>query len=244
MLEVRRLSKRFGGLTALDAIDLTADRGEVVAVIGPNGAGKSTALRIVAGLLSPSSCERLAVDGHEVGALPAHRRRRLGVALVEQLPRRFTSMTVREDVAVGAIFGMPDDRSSALLAADEALERVGLAGERDLPVTALSLPRQRALALARALAGRPRLLLLDEPAAGLSAGDLQRHLALVGALRAEGLAIVWVEHLVSAVAAAADRVVMLDGGRVLAEGRPAHVLRDETVVRAYLGHRWGERGAS
>jgi ABC-type branched-subunit amino acid transport system ATPase component len=210
----------------------------VQAVIGPNGAGKSTLLQLVAGLLAPTA-GRVLLGGEDLTGLAPHAIRRLGVATVRQTPRPLTSMTVRDDVAVGARFGtrggrLPD--GAALAEADEALALVGLAGHGDRPSAELSLHERRLLELARAVAGRPAVLLLDEVMAGLSPGEVDEAVAVVRRVRGErGVTVVWVEHVLRAVTALADVVAVLVAGRVLAAGPPDEVVRDPRVVEAYVG---------
>ncbi len=238
LLSLAGMTKRFGGLPAVDRVDLDVPEGQILAVIGPNGAGKTTLLSLVAGALTPTACRRFTLAGQDLRGLPVHRIRRAGVGTLRQTPTRFLSMTVREDVAIGARFGgrVPLGHGQALAAADRAVTEAGLAARSDDPVTSLTLHQARLLGLARALAGDPKLLLLDEPLAGLSSGELEEALAVLRRLRDErGVTIVWVEHVMPAVDALADRVVVMDVGRILADGAPASVRRDPAVIAAYLG---------
>ncbi len=239
LLEVRGVTKHFGGLPAVDGIDLEVAAGEIVAVIGPNGAGKSTLLQLVNGLLPPTSAQRIALDGVDLRDAKPHRIRRTGIATVLQTPRMFPSMNVRDNAALGARFAGPrtggDPRPAAEVAM-RVLERLGLADRADAAVAELTLHDKRLLDLARALAGTPRLLLLDEVMAGLNPTEVDRFLTVVRGIRDElGIAIVWVEHIMRAVTDLADRVVVLQAGRVLAEGSATEVLRDRRVIEAYLG---------
>jgi len=238
ILELIDVGKRFGGLPAISGLSLKVDEGEIVALVGPNGAGKTTLLRMVGGLDSPTS-GTIRFQGDDIGRRPPHRVRRAGVAMVLQTPRVFAGMTVRENVAVGAMFGSaggPVSSVSALALADEALGFVGLHGRADESVGTLNLHQQRFLELARALAGRPRLLLLDEVMAGLNDTELQASIDIVRTARDElGVSVIWVEHLMRAVMSLASRVVVLHFGRVLADGEPEVVMRDPQVVAAYLG---------
>jgi ABC-type branched-subunit amino acid transport system ATPase component len=214
------------------------DDGEIVAVVGPNGAGKSTLLKTIAGLQRPTSGSvRLA--GESIVGLPAHRIRRKGVAMVMQTPRTFTSMTVLENATLAAMFGsghgVVGEREARRRAA-EALAFVELAERADHPVTRLNLHQQRFLELAKALAGRPRLLLLDEVMAGLTDTELAASVRIVRRVRdAFGTTIVWVEHVMSAVIELAERAIVLNFGKVLAEGPPEVVMRNAEVIDAYLG---------
>jgi ABC-type branched-subunit amino acid transport system ATPase component len=238
ILELVDVGKRYGGLPAVQDLSLTVDEGEIVALVGPNGAGKTTLLRMVSGLAPPTS-GTIRFLGESIGRRSTHRVRRAGIAMVSQAPRVFAGMTVRENVVVGAMFGAPGGpiaEPEARARADEALGFVGLAGRADDEVGTLNLHQQRFLELARALAGRPRLLLLDEVMAGLNDTELQASIDIVRTARDElGVSVIWVEHLMRAVMSLAERVVVLNFGQVLADGTPEVVMRDPQVVAAYLG---------
>jgi ABC-type branched-subunit amino acid transport system ATPase component len=238
ILELDRVTKRFGGLPAVADVSLKVDEGEIVALVGPNGAGKSTLLKTVSGLEAPTG-GRIIFRGADIAGLPPHRVRRAGIAMVEQTPRTFGSMTTALDVAVGAMFGGTDGRLSehdAIDRAGEALAFVGLAHRADQPVSSLNLHQQRFLELARALAGRPKLLLVDEVMAGLNDTELQASIDIVRTARdLLGITVIWVEHVMKAVMSLAERVAVLNFGHVLADGRPDEVMREPAVVTAYLG---------
>jgi ABC-type branched-subunit amino acid transport system ATPase component len=238
LLELAGVEKRFGGLPAVDGVSLSVDEGEIVALVGPNGAGKTTLLRTVMGLESPTA-GRVRLMGTDVTRLPVHRTRRTGVSMVLQTPRPFAGMTVRENVALGAMFGSVGGRVAqpeALERADEALGFVGLARHADDNVGTLNLHEQRFLELARALAGRPRLLLLDEVMAGLNDTELQASIDIVRTSRDRlGVTVIWVEHVMRAVMSLAERVVVLNFGRVIVDDSPEVAMRDPEVVEAYLG---------
>ena len=238
ILELDGVEKRFGGLPAVDGLSLEVDEGELVALVGPNGAGKTTLLRTVIGLEAPTA-GAVRFLGRDISRLAPHRVRRAGISLVLQTPRTFAGMTVRENVAVGAMFGSAAGRvgeAEALERADEALGFVGLGARGGDDVGALNLHQQRFLELARALAGRPRLLLLDEVMAGLNDTELQASIDIVRTARDElGITVIWVEHVMKAVMSLAERVVVLHFGRVLVDGTPEVVMRDPEVVAAYLG---------
>jgi ABC-type branched-subunit amino acid transport system ATPase component len=238
LLELVDLEKRFGGLPAVGGVSLTVDEGEIVALVGPNGAGKSTLLRTVIGLDSPTA-GTIRFGGADITRRPAHRTRRSGIAMVLQTPRPFAAMTVRENVALGALFGSTGGRVTepeALARAEEALGFVGLCDRRDDDIDTLNLHQQRFLELARALAGRPRLLLLDEVMAGLNDTELRASIDIVRTARDRlGVTVIWVEHVMKAVMDLAERVVVLDFGRVLVDGPPDVAMRDPQVVAAYLG---------
>ncbi len=238
LLEVDAVTKRFGGLPAVDGVTFGIDDGEIVALVGPNGAGKSTLLKIIVGLERPThGAVRLhgaRVDGHA-----AHQLRRKGVAMAMQRPLPFASMTVLENAVLGAMFGadhgVVGEREARRRAA-EALAFVGLESRADQPVTSLNLHQQRFLELAKALAGQPRLLMLDEVMAGLNETELAASIQIVRRVRDTfGTTILWVEHVMSAVIQLAERAIVLDFGKLLAEGSPDVVMRDPKVVDAYLG---------
>jgi len=214
------------------------DDGEIVAVVGPNGAGKSTLLKTIAGLQRPTSGS-MRLAGESIAGLAAHRIRRKGIAMVMQTPRTFTSMTVLENATLAALFGSSDGvvgKREARRRAAEALAFVELAERADQPVTRLNLHQQRFLELAKALAGRPRLLLLDEVMAGLTDTELAASVRIVRGVRdAFGTTILWVEHVMSAVIELAERAIVLNFGKVLAEGTPEVVMRNAEVIDAYLG---------
>jgi branched-chain amino acid transport system permease protein len=237
-LELIDVSKHFGGLPAVDGVDLRVDEGEILALVGPNGAGKSTLLKSVSGL-DPPSRGQIRSFGVELTGLRRHRIRRAGVSMVQQTPRVFESMTARANVAVGAMFGSAGGHLTevdAVARADEALDFVGLGRRADDAVASFNLHQQRFLELARAIASRPRLLLVDEVMAGLNDAELDSSIAIVRTARDRlGVTVVWVEHVMKAVMSLADRVAVLDFGRILAEGEPRDVMRDPAVVRAYLG---------
>ncbi len=244
VLEVGGVTKHYGGLPALDVVNLRVDEGEILALVGPNGAGKSTLLKTISGLEPPTSGV-IRFMGEDITRLARHRVRRTGVAMVQQTPRLFESMTVRANVAVGAMFGSVAGRlpeALSLARADEALDFVGLAHRGDDAVGTLNLHEQRFVELARVLAGRPKLLLIDEVMAGLNDRELQSSIDLVRTARdGLGVTVIWVEHVMTAVMNLADRVAVLDFGHILADGEPRDVMRFPAVVTAYLGQ--GAAGA-
>jgi branched-chain amino acid transport system ATP-binding protein len=214
------------------------DGGDIVAVVGPNGAGKSTLLKVIVGLERPTH-GAVRLNGETVSGHMAHQVRRKGIAMAMQRPLTFGSMTVLENVVLGAMFGVTHGvvgEREARRRAAEALAFVGLDKRANLPVTSLNLHQQRFLELAKALAGQPRVLLLDEVMAGLNETELAASVEIVRNVRDQlGTAILWVEHVMSAVIQLAERAIVLNFGKLLAEGVPEAVMRDPKVVDAYLG---------
>ena len=238
LLEVDAVTKRFGGLPAVDGVTFGIDDGEIVAVVGPNGAGKSTLLKVIVGLERPTH-GAVRLHGARVDGLTAHKLRRKGIAMAMQRPLPFGSMTVLENVVVGAMFGVSHgvvSEREARRRAAESLAFVGLVDYAAQPVSSLNLHELRFLELAKALAGQPKVLMLDEVMAGLNETELAASVEIVRSVRDTlGTAIVWVEHVMSAVIQLAERAIVLNFGKVLAEGAPEVVMRDPQVVDAYLG---------
>jgi branched-chain amino acid transport system ATP-binding protein len=237
LLEVDTLTKHFGGEVALDGVTLRVQEGQIVAVVGPNGAGKSTLLKTIAGLERPTSgAVRLA--SRPVDGLVPHRVRRHGIAIVMQTPLTFASMTVLENAVLGAMFGadgLVSERQARERAA-RSLAIVGLENRAGDPVASLNLHQQRFLELGKALAGQPRLLLLDEVMAGLNDTEIAASVRIVRNVRDElGITILWVEHVMSAVMELAEQVIVLNFGSILSEGAPEVVMRHPEVIDAYLG---------
>jgi len=238
ILEGDRLSKYFGGLPALKDVTFQVARGEILGLIGPNGAGKTTLLNVISGIFPPSS-GRILFRGRDVTGLRPHEIARRGVARVLQTPRTFVSMTVRENVAIGSLFGGRDRREGTSPARDQNeffLDLMGLRDKKDLPVAGLTLQEKRMLELARALAMRPELLLLDEAMSGLNPAEMEHAMRLIRRVRDEmGVTIIWVEHVMKAIMGVAERVMVLNFGQVIAVGSPGEVARDPGVIEAYLG---------
>jgi branched-chain amino acid transport system ATP-binding protein len=242
VLQTEGLCRRFGGLHAVSDVSFSVPEGQILGVIGPNGAGKSTFINLVTGHLKPTS-GRVLIDGKDLtGARPwviAH----AGVARTFQIVKPFRGMTVRENVAVGILYGPHGTRrmSQARRDADEVLAEMGLAHLSERHPGELSVADARRLEFAKALALRPRLLLLDEVMAGLRHNEIGPSLELIGRLKARGITIVVVEHVMRAILAISDQVLVLHQGKVLTTGDPREVLSDPRVVEAYLGHRYAQR---
>lgn len=238
LLELDKVEKHFGGLAAVNGVSMKADDGEILAIVGPNGAGKSTLLKLIIGLETPTR-GTVRFAGENITRHPPHRVRQMGVAMVQQTPRHFPTMTVLENVALGALFGRPkahQNQKQALELGVEALSFVGLADRTHDPVGNLNLHEQRFLELARAIAGRPRILALDEVMAGLNDAELEASIEIVRTIRDQfNVTIIWVEHVMKAVMSLAERTVVLNFGNVLTEGLPEDVMRHPAVVEAYLG---------
>jgi branched-chain amino acid transport system ATP-binding protein len=235
LLEVSGLTRRFGGLVAVDDISLALQPGEIMGLLGPNGSGKSTVLNLISGALRPDRGS-IRLQGHEIGSTAPHRIARLGVARTFQLVRMLLSLNCRENVVAGLAFGRnPYAGRAEEETADALLERVGLVGRAQTAPGELTYIDQKRLELARALALQPRLLLLDEWLAGLNPTELQQGIALVRSLRGDGVTILLVEHVMDAIRSLCDRCVVMNAGRKIAEGEPDAVLADAEVVRAYLG---------
>ena len=235
LLETAGLTKRFGGVTAVGDLDLVVRPGETLGVIGPNGAGKSTLVGLVSGALR-ATAGRIRLDGQDVTRLAAPARARLGIGRTHQVPRPFARMTVLENLLLGRLHAAGTSRLRAARREGlEILERTGLADVAGQPAGSLPLLRLKRLELARALALRPRLLLLDEIGAGLIESELPELIALLRSLRGEVGAIMVIEHVVEVIRACCDRVAVLDWGRKLVEGAPDEVLRDPKVAAVYLG---------
>ena len=242
LLAVRDVSKRFGGVNALAGVSFGVDEGDVLGIIGPNGAGKTTLLNCISGLYQPDGGD-IRWEAASISGMAPYRIARLGIGRTFQIVRPFPSMTVRENTATGALFGRPHGRlqpAAALAEADEVLGLVGLGEKRDYPVLRLTVPDRKRLEVARALAMRPRLLLLDEVMAGLNDVEVEQALQMIRRVRDRGVTIVLIEHVMKVIVGICNRALVLNFGRTLVEGPPSEVLKDKRVIEAYLGRRYAQ----
>lgn len=233
MFEVRNVTKRFGGLVAVDCASLTVEQGEIVGVIGPNGAGKSTLFSVIAGVLAPDEGTVLAGDRTLTG-LPPHKLARHGVARTFQTPKPFGELTVLDNMIVAA-HTVEARTGDARGWAESCLERIGMTSMADVTAAVLPLGMRKRLEVGRALATRPSLLLLDEVLGGLNPGEIDTMSALIRELRDEGIALCMVEHAMAIIMSLCDRIYVLDQGVVISSGTPQEVSQDQTVIDAYLG---------
>jgi branched-chain amino acid transport system ATP-binding protein len=234
LLELRDISKSFGGLRILNRLSFTLNEGEALGVLGPNGAGKTTTLNVIAGELTPSE-GKVIFNGQDVTRVPAHQRCHLGIARTYQIPRPFTGMTVYENVLVGARYNQRRNERDAENLCRTILERTGLMECRDVIAGNLRLLNRKRLELARALATEPKLLLLDEIGGGLTEHELHDLLAVIRELRAQNITLIWIEHIVHALASAVDRILALHFGGKLAEGAPQDIIASREFQEIYIG---------
>ena len=235
MLTLAALSRAFGGLKVIESLDMTVEAGEILGVLGPNGAGKSTLFNMIAGVLPPSS-GRVLFDGCDITTMKPWDRSRIGIGRTYQVPKPFTHMSVFENVLVAATHGGKMSLSRAKGECDAVLRSVGLTRHAEMPAGQLGLLDMKQLELAKALAVRPRLLLLDEIAGGLTEAETETLLATIRRVHAGGVTVIWIEHVVQTLRRLATKLVVLHGGGVLASGPPESVIADPRVKDAYLGN--------
>lgn len=235
LLEVREVSKRFGGLQAVRNVSLSVGEGEIVGLIGPNGAGKSTLFNLIDGVEEPDS-GRVMFLGDDITGLPPYRVARRGLSRTHQIVRPLNDLTVLANCTVGACYGH-DNRllASARSVAREVLQFTGLADRADVLAAHLTAAGKKRLELARALSARPRILLLDETLAGLNPAEVAHMIEIIKAIRGRGVSILMIEHLMQAIMGLSDRVLVLNFGELLAVGRPQEIANNPKVIEAYLG---------
>jgi branched-chain amino acid transport system ATP-binding protein len=235
LLEVRELSKRFGGVQAVADLSFTVAEGEILALIGPNGAGKSTVFNLINGVYPPDA-GRIVFAGADITGKPTYEIAHKGVARAHQIVQPLAGLSVLDNCLVGACYGHGNlSMAAGREVAREVAELVGLADRLGMPAGQLTTAGKKRLELARALCGRPRLLLLDEVLAGLNPTEIERMIEVIRAIRARGVSILIIEHVMRAIMSLSDRVVALNLGRNLAEGSPQEIVNHPAVVEAYLG---------
>jgi branched-chain amino acid transport system ATP-binding protein len=234
LLELDAVNKSFGSVVVADELTFSVFAGEALGVVGPNGAGKTTMLNLICGSVAADS-GRIRLDGQSIEMMPAYARARLGVGRTYQMPRPFAGMNVFENVQIAATYAAGLPPAAADAAAVDALARTGLLARANATAGALPLLDRKRLELARAVAGKPRLLLLDEIAGGLSEGEVGALVETLRQLRAEGMTLVWIEHIVHALVSLVDRLMATDAGRKLIEGDPRTVIASPEVRAVYLG---------
>jgi branched-chain amino acid transport system ATP-binding protein len=234
LLRLSAISKRFGAIVVANGVDLDVARGEALGIIGPNGAGKTTLFGMITGAVTPDS-GRVTLDGADITALSPARRCKLGIARSFQIPQPFGGLNVFENLLVAAEFGRADRHGDLARDCVDILDRCGLADIANRRASTLTLLQRKRLELARALASKPKLLLLDEVAGGLTEEECHSLVALVRSIRESGVTIIWIEHIVHALIAAVDRLVVLHGGALIADGDPRTVIASPRVAEIYMG---------
>jgi branched-chain amino acid transport system ATP-binding protein len=234
LLQLDQVSKRYGALLVADALSLSVGETEALGVLGPNGAGKTTLFNLITGDVTPNG-GRVLFGGRDITALPPHQRCRMGIGRSYQIPHPFAKMTVFENLVVAAIYGGGRTERDSYRRCAEVLELTGLESRANAVAGSLTLLQRKRLELARALATGPRILLLDEIGGGLTEHECQELIGTIRAIRAGGIAIVWIEHIVHALVSVVDRLIVINFGRMLAEGEPRAVMADPRVREVYMG---------
>ena len=236
MLEVERLCKSFGGLRAIHELEFKVGEGEIIGLIGPNGSGKTTALNLITGFLKPDS-GTITFRGENITGLPRHRVCQKGIARTFQLIKPFLDFTALQNVMVGRVYGRAPTKSLKVAAEEsrEVLEQVSLLDKAEVPAKDLTLMERKRLELARALAAKPQLLLLDELMAGLNPGETEDAMQLIRQIRDLKITIVVVEHIVKAILGLSDRIIVLNMGEKIAEAPPQEIVHNPKVIKVYLG---------
>jgi branched-chain amino acid transport system ATP-binding protein len=238
LLALDNVSRRFGGLSAVDGVTLSVEKGEIVGLIGPNGAGKTTLINMITGVHRATG-GRVRFEDRDITRLRPHQIARLGLARTFQIVQPFPKMTVLENVAAGALFtGHVGSMREAHAIAREQLEFTGLAGVSDQPAETLTLARRKRLELAKSLAMRPRLLMLDEVNAGLNPTEIEEALGIIRRVAEGGVTVMVIEHLMRVVLSISHRIVVLHHGQLIAQGLPREVMSDRNVIEAYLGAKY------
>jgi branched-chain amino acid transport system ATP-binding protein len=234
LLQLNGVSKSYGALKAVDSVSFAVENGEALAVIGPNGAGKTTLFNLISGDVSPTA-GRVLFDGADMTAMPPHARSRLGIGRSYQIPHPFANMSVFENLLVGAIFGGRSTERESYTRCSDVLRLTGLYDKANVPARTLTLLQRKRLEMARALAIRPKLLLLDEIAGGLTEFECGELVKTIKEIHGRGTTIVWIEHIVHALVSVASRLIVMNFGQVLAQGDPHGVMADARVREVYMG---------